>query len=189
VKARNTIPTALMVVSLASLAPAVPTAGAGADVRATLASHRLTALDGGETTLAAYRGDVVVVNFWASWCAPCREELPVMNGWNEAWAARGGRVVAISVDKDVRKARRFASDERLSLTVLHDGPDGLARAIDIPSLPCTFLLDRDGRVVTVIRSSSPESLAALRKQAESLLAKPASPSVQSAGMGAGGGAE
>ncbi len=163
--------------------PGANPARAGGDASATLASHQLSTLDGTETTLAAYRGEVVVVNFWASWCAPCRKELPVMNQWNDAWTSRGGRVVAISVDKDVRKARRFASDEKLTLTVLHDGPDGLARAIDIPSLPCTFLLDRNGRVVTVVRSSSQESLEALHKEAEKLLSRPANPGVQSAGMG------
>jgi thiol-disulfide isomerase/thioredoxin len=183
VNARHAMRAAIVIASIASLVPAARTARADDDVRATLAGHRLAALDGSETTLSSYRGEVVVVNFWASWCAPCRKELPEMNGWNEAWASRGGRVVAISVDKDVRKARRFVSDEKLSLTVLHDGPDGLAQAIDIPSLPCTFLLDREGRVVTVVRSSSPEILAALRKEAESLLSRPASSSIQSAGMG------
>lgn len=190
--ARNVLRTALAAVSLASLAPAAPATGADDHTRKALADYRLAALDGRETSLSAYRGEVVVVNFWASWCTPCRKELPVMNGWNEAWEQRGGRVVAISVDKDARKARRFANDEKLTLTVLHDGPDGLARAIDIPSLPCTFLLDRDGNVVTVVRSSSPESLEELRKQAESLLKRPARPGVQSAGMGespVGGGTE
>lgn len=180
--AGNALKTAL-IVAFASLAAAAPAAVAGTDVRETLAGYRLAGLDGRETTLSSYRGEVVIVNFWASWCAHCRKELPVMNRWNEAWAARGGRVVAVSVDKDARKARRFVNDEQLTLTVLHDGPDGLARAIDVPSLPCTFLLDRDGRLVTVMRTSSPESLEELRRQAESLLKRPASPGVQSAGMG------
>lgn len=183
VKAANALKTALVVGALASLAPAVTTAGADEETRRALAGYRLSALDGSETTLASYRGEVVVVNFWASWCAPCRKELPEMNRWHEAWSSRGGRVVAISVDKDLRKARRFVSDEKLTLTVLHDGPDGLAREIDIPSLPCTFLLDRDGRVVSVLRSSSPESLATLHQEAEKLLGRPATPAVQSAGMG------
>lgn len=147
---------------LASFAPAVR-AGADAETQRTLASYQLAKIDGGQTTLSAYRGEVVVVNFWASWCAPCRNELAEMNRWNESWSERGGRVVAISVDSDLRKARRFASDAKLTLTVLHDGPDGIARKLDLPSLPCTFLLDRDGRVVSVIHSSSQESLASLHK--------------------------
>jgi peroxiredoxin len=183
VNARPAFKTALVVAATTTLLPGAGPARAEDDVRATLSAYRLAGLDGSQITLAAYRGEVVVVNFWASWCAPCRKELPVMNQWHESWAPRGGRVVAISVDTDVRKARRFATDAKLTLTVLHDGPDGLARAIDIPSLPCTFLLDRDGRVVSVVRSSSPESLEALHKEAEKLLSRPANAGVQSAGMG------
>jgi thiol-disulfide isomerase/thioredoxin len=174
--------TALVIVSVAMLSPLARTSRADGDVRGKLAAHRLAGLDGSATTLAAYRGDVVVVNFWASWCGPCRKELPIMDGWNQAWAGRGARVVAISIDKDERKARRFAKEAGLSLPVFHDGPDGLARAIDLPSLPCTFLLDRDGRVVTVVRSSSPDDLTALHKQAEALISQSGKPEVQRAGM-------
>jgi thiol-disulfide isomerase/thioredoxin len=183
VNARTAFKTALVITAITTAAPGVNPAHGGEDVRAALSSYQLSALDGTETTLGSYRGEVVVVNFWASWCAPCRKELPVMNQWHEAWTPRGGRVVAISVDSDLRKARRFAADAKLTLTVLHDGPDGLARAIDIPSLPCTFLLDRDGRVVSVVRSSSQESLEELHREAEKLLNRPANPGVQSAGMG------
>ena len=123
-----------------------------------------------EWAKGSVRGEVVVVNFWASWCAPCLKELPVLDRWHTAWAGRGARVVAISVDKDARKAKRFADDAELSLTVFHDGPAGLARTLDLPSLPCTFLLDRDGNVVSMIKSSSAKDLALIENKAESLLA-------------------
>lgn len=137
----------------------------------TLTRYGLTALDGGKTTLSSFRGEVVVVNFWASWCPPCRKELPIMDGWHAKWTGRGGRVVAISIDKEIHKARRFAEEANLSMTILHDDPSGLARTLDLPSLPCTFLLDRDGNVVQMIRGSSEEDLEALHKKAESLLVK------------------
>jgi peroxiredoxin len=156
---------------------------AAADAGETLASYRLTSFDGAATTLSAYRGQVVVVNFWASWCAPCREELATMNRWNDAWAGRGARVVAISIDKDAAKARRFAQQLKLSLTVLHDGPTGLARALDIPSLPCTYLLDPQGRVVSVVRGSSAGELAALRAKVEAMVASTRPVPPQEAGMG------
>jgi len=143
---------------------------AGTEQSEALASHSLKSLDGSEIKLSSFKGEVVVVNFWASWCAPCRKELPVMDGWNKAWAGRGARVVAISIDKEERKARRFAEDTGLSLTLIHDGPSGLAKALDLPSLPCTYVLDRDGEVVSVIRSSSAEDLAKVERKVESLLA-------------------
>jgi len=165
-----------------TLAPAV-----AGDERAALAGHSLTTLEGTTTTLAAFRGDVVVVNFWASWCAPCRKELPTLNAWNTAWAGRGARVVAVSIDKDVRRARRFAMDMNLSLTVLHDGPDGLARTLDIPAVPYTLLLDREGNVVGTVSGSASEEIAALGRKVETMLAARGTPPVQEAGMGEPGG--
>jgi len=151
--------------------------------RDALASHTLKALDdGAETKLSALRGEIVVVNFWASWCAPCLKELPIMDGWNTAWAGRGARVVAISIDKSKKKAKRFVEKANLELTVLHDGPSGLAKTLDLPSLPCTFLLDRKGNIVTVVRSSSMKDLDALQQKVEFLLTSTAKPRVQKAGM-------
>ena len=171
---------------LVAAAVAVPRkAAARTDAAATLASYPLRSLDGAEVRLSSFRGEVVIVNFWASWCAPCRKELPVMDAWQAAWSGRGARVVAVSVDKEARKARRFAQEVGLSLTVLHDNTLGLPRKLDLPSLPCTFLLDREGNVVSVIQSSSPEDLAALHQKAESLLA--ASPRAAEAGAAGDGG--
>jgi peroxiredoxin len=160
-------------------------AAAGADAGATLASRELTSLDGGKTKLSSLRGDVVVVNFWATWCEPCRKELALFERWNTEWQGRGARVVAISIDKDARKARRFAEDLHLTLTVLHDGPDGLARTLDLPSVPCTYLLDRDGNVTRVVKSSNTGELAALKRDVESLLARSKTPP-QAARMGTSG---
>jgi peroxiredoxin len=160
-------------------------AAAGADAGATLANRELASLDGGTTKLSSLRGDVVVVNFWATWCAPCRKELVLFERWNSEWQGRGVRVVAISIDSDARKARRFAEDLHLTLTVLHDGPDGLARSLDLPSVPCTYLLDRNGNVTRVVKSSSADDLALLKRDVESMLAQPKTPP-QAAGMGTSG---
>ena len=82
----------------------VPTATAGVDRSQALSNHPLTSMDGKQLKLSSFKGDVVVVNFWASWCPPCRKELPVMDAWNTSWSGRGARVIAISIDKDRRKA-------------------------------------------------------------------------------------
>lgn len=161
---------AVLAVSLLGSVAAADPAAAGNDIGATLASYPLKSFEGAETKLSSFKGEVVVVNFWASWCAPCRKELPIMNRWHAAWAGRGARVVAISIDKEKKNARHFAEEASLTLTVLYDSPTGLAKSLDIRSLPCTFLLDKKGNVVSVVRSSSSEDLAALQQQVETLLA-------------------
>lgn len=160
------------VLFIAALVAATPAAGASAGEAdgKLLASHRMTTLEGAKARLSDFRGEVVVVNFWASWCAPCRKELPVLGGWHAAWSGHGGRVVAVSIDKDIDKARRFAEQADLRMSLMHDGPDGLARALDLPAMPCTFLLDGDGRVVRVVHGSNTKELEALRREAESLMA-------------------
>jgi peroxiredoxin len=165
---------------LALIAGPVVSSPARTETNQTMANHELASMDGKKMTLSSLRGQVVVVNFWATWCAPCRKELAVFDGWNREWGNRGARVVAISIDRDARKARRFAEDMGLSLLVVHDGPDGLARSLDLPSVPCTYLLDRDGNVLSIVKSSNADELAALKAKVESMTRGP-----QSAGMGAG----
>ena len=153
--------------------------------RDTLSSHTLAALDGKTTTLASYRGEILVVNFWASWCAPCRRELPLLDQWNAAWTGRGARVIAISIDTDAKKAKRFAEEMKLTLPVMHDGPQGLARTLDIPSVPYTLLIDRDGKVVGEVKGSTESEVAALQRKVESMLAARGGSTVQEAGMSGG----
>jgi cytochrome c biogenesis protein CcmG, thiol:disulfide interchange protein DsbE len=150
---------------------AAPAGGAAADDRAaSLRSRSLTAGDGTTTSLAAWAGEVLVVNFWASWCAPCRAELAQLDRWNADWEGRGARVVAVSLDSDRARALRFATDHELSLTVLHDGPDGLARELDLPAVPTTYVLGRQGDIVLEVQGSDPRGLARLHDTVERLLA-------------------
>lgn len=128
---------------------------------AALARHPLRLLDGTSTTLAAMRGRVVVVNFWASWCAPCRRELPQLDALHRDMSAQGASVVAVSIDQDAENARRFAKRGKLALPVAHDGPAGLARTLDLRHVPATVVLDRDGRIAWSTHRSDDAELAKL----------------------------
>ena len=116
---------------VAALSVMAATGIAQADTKSDpLSTHTLAALDGKTTTLAKYRGEILVVNFWASWCAPCRRELPLLDQWNSAWTGRGARVIAISIDTDAKKAKRFAEEMKLTLPVCTtDRRDSRARSI------------------------------------------------------------
>lgn len=140
------------------------------DRSARLRARELTTVEGQPTTLAAWDGEILVVNFWASWCAPCRTELATLDEWNAEWVTRGARVVAVSIDSDRARALRFAEDQELALTVLHDGPDGLARELDLPAVPTTYVLDREGEVVLEVQGSGERELKRMRQAVEQLLA-------------------
>lgn len=156
-------------VALVAACAGAATAATGGDPSAALLARELATVDGRPATLAAWEGQVLVVNFWASWCAPCRRELAQLDAWNADWESRGARVVAVSLDNERERARRFAADRELGLTVLHDGPDGLARELDLSAVPTTYLLDRDGAIVLEVQGSDERQLEQLRVAVERLL--------------------
>jgi peroxiredoxin len=167
---------AALALAAALIAPAM--AGAGSDgigaseaaVRHALEGHTLHTLDGRSFTLGSLQGDVVVVNFWATWCRPCQRELPALAALNADLAARGGKVLAISIDRDARNVQRFVREHRLTLPVAQDGPDGLARELDLRYVPLTMVLDRRGAVAFVAAGAAPDGLERAGARARELTA-------------------
>jgi thiol-disulfide isomerase/thioredoxin len=106
--------------------------------------------DGHEQALAQWRGKVLIVNFWATWCAPCREEMPQFVAAQARDGAKGVQFVGIAVD-DVAKVRVFAREIGLNYPTLIGGYGAieLSRTLgnDLAALPFTIVVDRQGRVV------------------------------------------
>lgn len=134
-----------------------------------LRGYALEDLEGKPFRLADAAGEVVVVNFWASWCAPCRKELPLLNALHDELTAQNGRVVTISIDRHLDKAMDFVLQHDLSLPVYHDGPDGLARVLDLDAVPFTIVLGRDGTVAHVSRKSGEDMVKGLKDVTAALL--------------------
>lgn len=117
-------------------------------------------------------GSVTVLNLWATWCGPCRAELPLLDQLHASLAADGARVVALSLDASRARASAVASHLGLSLPVLFDGGP-LAEVLAPEKLPTTYVVDRDG----VIRHVHPgaldgSQLAKVAEEARALLAAP-----------------
>lgn len=118
---------------------------------ATLVRTELPDLAGKRTTLAAWQGKVRVVNFWATWCTPCRKEIPGLIAVQRKLAANGVQVVGIAVDQ-ADKVRAFAKEMRIDYPILVAGMGGaeLSRKVGnrTGALPFTIVLDRAGNAVT-----------------------------------------
>src|SRR4051812_45885504 len=105
----------------------------------------------GEAAIADWRGKVVVVNFWASWCEPCRDESPLLQRWHRRLDKRGGLVLGVDVQDISGDARAFAAEYGLTYPLLRDGPGDLRDEFGILGLPETFVVDRRGRIAAVAR--------------------------------------
>ena len=103
-------------------------------------------LDGRLHDLADYRGTVLLVNFWATWCAPCRDELPSLERLRDALRGRPFEVLAVNVAEGESRVRRFLAEVPLRSPVLLDRNGDTQRAWKVRGLPATFLLDREGAI-------------------------------------------
>ena len=91
-------------------------------------------------------GEVVLLNFWATWCPPCRKEMPSMAALHRKYAERGLKVVAVSVDRDVNDLSAFVREYKLPFQVLHDAESNVSHSYGVFRYPETFLIDRQGQV-------------------------------------------
>ena len=109
----------------------------------------LPSVAGGSESLARYRGRVLFVNFWATWCAPCREEAPALQRLYERLRAEGFEVLAISIDDAGarEKVEGFVREFGLDFPVLLDADQRVYRAYQAYGVPETFLIEKEGRVV------------------------------------------
>jgi thiol-disulfide isomerase/thioredoxin len=96
--------------------------------------------------LAAYRGKVVVVNFWATWCAPCREEMPSLQALREQLAGKGFEVLAVNLMESEEKIAAFRESELIDLPVLMDRDGAAAKRWKVRMLPISFVIDRQGSI-------------------------------------------
>lgn len=117
----------------------------------------------------ALSGKVVLVDFWASWCAPCKQELPVLEGLYKKYKSRGFEVVGVNQDEDRGNADKFLRRSPLSFLVLHDAGRTVAAAYAPQKMPSSYLIDRKGLVRYVHAGFKASDAAALEKEISALL--------------------
>ena len=132
---------ALVLLAASALASAAPPVIGGPAPDFTLKSD-----SGRNVKLSELRGQVVMVNFWATWCAPCREEMPLLNQLYEQYRKVGFTLLAVNIDDDPAKARAMARKLGVSFPVLFDTDKRVSRLYDVAAMPSTLLIDRDGKL-------------------------------------------
>ncbi len=128
-----------------------------------------TLLDGRKFRLSSYRGDVVVLNFWGSWCAPCREEAPVLAALSRHFASTDVRFLGVDMNDNVASAEAYMQDFRIGYPSFNDPGGEIALAFHgtVPpsAIPTTLILDRQGRIAArVVGGVSYSGLKALITQ-------------------------
>ena len=119
--------------------------------------------------LTQFRGQVVYVDFWATWCGPCRVSLPMLAGLRNELAAKGFEVLGVNLDRDRASALRYMQDAGVGYPVVAGVPETTLKAFDLGGMPVAYLVDRQGRVRSVHTGFRASEFPALRKQIEGLL--------------------
>jgi thiol-disulfide isomerase/thioredoxin len=103
----------------------------------------------GTLTLADLKGKVVYLDFWASWCPPCRQSFPWMDEMERRYGRQGLTVVAVNLDKDRDLAAKFLNEVPAHFTVAYDQRGAVAESYHVPGMPSSFIIDRNGKIQEV----------------------------------------
>lgn len=130
----------LFLVAASPLAPSV------AGEPSPAAPFTLPARSGALVSLESLKGQVVLVNFWATWCGPCRKEMPLLEQIQRKYAPLGFTMLGINVEEDTRQMEQFLKDVPVSFPILLDPANGVSKLYDVSAMPSTVIIDRQGRV-------------------------------------------
>lgn len=106
----------------------------------------LKSSSGKNLRLSEYRGEVVMINFWATWCGPCRQEMPVLDELYRQYRKVGFTLLGVNIDDQAAGAKKFAQRLKIGYPILFDNAKAVSRLYDIDAMPTTVLVDRDGKV-------------------------------------------
>ena len=120
----------------------------GTDVGAMMPEYSAMWLDGSKFELASKRDKVLLVNVWATWCAPCREEIPELQALHNKLNAKGFEVIGVSVDDSSAEiVKQFVAEQKMTFPIAIDPEGKIASILDTGVLPTTVLLDRTGKIL------------------------------------------
>jgi len=129
----------LSIVLLTATVAAAPMSGAAPE-------FQLRARDGAEISLTDLKGQVVMINFWATWCGPCRQEMPHLEALYQRYGSLGFTLLGVNVEDDPRGAEAWLKETPVSFPILFDSDNRVTKLYDVVAMPSTVLVDRSGNV-------------------------------------------
>lgn len=128
--------------------PATPATDTDSAVGSAMPAYKAELLDGQPFDVAAERGNVVFLNLWATWCFPCRDEIPELQKLHNEYAAQGFKVVGVSLDESGKEAvQKFVTDNSMTYPIALDPEGKLANVFQTTVIPTSVLIDRNGKIV------------------------------------------
>ncbi len=106
----------------------------------------LKSASGENLRLSEYRGDVVLINFWATWCGPCRQEMPLLDDLYGRYQRVGFSLLGVNIDDDSRRAMKMVQELGVNFPVLFDESKEVSKLYKVEAMPVTVLVDREGRI-------------------------------------------
>jgi peroxiredoxin len=110
---------------------------------------------GPSVSLAQYRGQVVMLNFWASWCGPCRQEMPLLESIYKKYNRLGFTLIGVNVEPDANAANAWLKQTPVSFPILYDKDSRVSKMYDVAGMPSTVIIDRSGKVRVLHRGYKP----------------------------------
>ena len=122
------------------------TAGWAASISGPAPNFTLKNLEGKNVKLSELSGNVVLINFWASWCGPCIQEMPLLNAIHQKYEPLGFTVLGVNVEEDSAKAKAFLAERGVDFPILLDNKNQVSKLYDVIAMPTTVVVDRDGNM-------------------------------------------
>jgi peroxiredoxin len=129
----------------------------------------LKSASGENLRLSEHRGEVVMINFWASWCGPCRQEMPLLDELYSQYHPLGFTILGVNVEEDSTKARQMLKDNPVTFPVVFDNKSTVSKLYDVVAMPSTVLVDRDGNVRYLHQGYKPGYEEAYQQQVRALI--------------------
>lgn len=129
----------------------------------------LKSRQGHNVKLSEHRGEVIMINFWASWCAPCRKEMPLLEELYQRYKDGGFTLLGVNVEEDSNSAKALLREVQVSFPILFDNSNKVSEMYKVEAMPSTIILDRDGKVRFMHKGYQPGYEDEYQKQVRELI--------------------